>query len=160
VKDILAHLVEWQQMNLNWYAAGLKGEKPAIPAPGFTLRERPRLSEMIYRKHHRRSLQAVMRDYRAFHKRVVELVEAHPDSDLVTLRRFSWTGPSWTLSDYLRASTAAHCLWASKRIRRWWRAQTGKSAPVNQCCAPGARANHGRSARNWTATWMTPGLSF
>jgi hypothetical protein len=24
VKDILAHLVEWQQMNLDWYAAGLR----------------------------------------------------------------------------------------------------------------------------------------
>jgi hypothetical protein len=131
VKDVLAHLVEWQQMNLNWYAAGLKGEKPAIPAPGFTLRELPRLNEMIYRKHHRRSLQAVMRDYRSYHERVVELIEALPDVDLVTLRRFSWTGPSWTLSDYLRASTAAHYLWAPARIRRWWRAQeTGKGAPA------------------------------
>src|SRR5512134_1870441 len=70
VKDVLAHLVEWQQMNLNWYAAGLKGEKPAIPAPGFTLRELPRLNAMIYRKHHRRSLQAVLRDYRSYHERV------------------------------------------------------------------------------------------
>ena len=26
VKDVLAHLVEWQQMNLGWYAAGLRGE--------------------------------------------------------------------------------------------------------------------------------------
>ena len=25
VKDILAHLVEWQEMNLGWYAAGLRG---------------------------------------------------------------------------------------------------------------------------------------
>ena len=33
VKDVLAHLVEWQQMNLDWYAAGLRGETPAIPAP-------------------------------------------------------------------------------------------------------------------------------
>jgi hypothetical protein len=47
VKDVLAHLVEWQQMNLNWYAAGLRREKPPIPAPGFTLREPPRLNEMI-----------------------------------------------------------------------------------------------------------------
>jgi hypothetical protein len=39
VKDILAHLVEWQQMNLDWYEAGLRGEKPAIPAPGITMRE-------------------------------------------------------------------------------------------------------------------------
>jgi hypothetical protein len=123
VKDVLAHLVEWQQMNLDWYAAGLRGETPAMPAPGFTLRELPRLNQKIYRKHHRRSLQAVMRDYRSYHERVVELIKTLPDPDLVTLERFSWTGPSWTLSDYLRASTAAHYLWARTRIRRWWRAQ-------------------------------------
>ncbi len=110
VKDILAHLVEWQRMNLDWYAAGLRGEKPAIPAPGFTLRDLPRLNQMIYHKHHRRSLQAVMRNYKLYHDRVVKLIEVLPDSDLVTLNRFSWTGPSWTLSDYLRASTAAHYL--------------------------------------------------
>jgi hypothetical protein len=129
VKDVLAHLVEWQRMNLDWYAAGLRGEKPAMPAPGFTLRELPRLNEMIYRKHHRRSLRAVVRDYRSSHERVVELIESVSDADLVTLNRFSWTGPSWTLSDYLRASTAAHYLWARRRIRRWWRVQnTNKSA--------------------------------
>jgi hypothetical protein len=123
VKDVLAHLVEWQRMNLDWYAAGLRGEKPAMPAPGFTLRELPRLNAMIYRKHHRRALPAVLRDYRSCHARVVALIEALPDEDLVTLNRFSWTGPSWTLSDYLRASTAAHDLWARTRIRRWRRAQ-------------------------------------
>src|SRR3990172_7094039 len=123
VKDILAHLVEWQRMNLHWYAAGQRGEKPAMPAPGFTLRELPRLNQMIYRKHHGRSLRAVMRDFRSCHKRVVELIKSLPDADLVTLNRFSWTGPSWTLSDYLRASTAAHDLWARTRIRRWWRIQ-------------------------------------
>jgi hypothetical protein len=121
VKDILAHLVEWQRMNLDWYAAGLRGETPAMPAPGFTLRELPRLNAMIYRKHHRRTLQAVLRDYRVYHKRVVQLIETIPDRDLVTLGRFTWTGPSWTLSDYLRASTVAHYLWARTRIRRWWR---------------------------------------
>jgi hypothetical protein len=123
VKDILAHLVEWQQMNLDWYAAGLRGEKPAMPAPGFTLREIPRLNEMIYRKHHRRSLQMVLVDYRSYHERIVTLIKSLSDTDLTTLDRFSWTGPSWTLSDYLRASTAAHYLWARTRIRRWWRNQ-------------------------------------
>jgi len=122
VKDVLAHLVEWQQMNLDWYAAGLRGETPAIPAPGYTLRELPRLNQAIYRKHHRRSLQAVMCDYRSYHDRVVALIETLSDADLVTLNRFAWTGPSWTLSDYLRAGTAAHYLWARTRIRRWGRA--------------------------------------
>lgn len=123
VKDILAHLVEWQEMNLNWYAAGLRGEKPAMPAPGFTLRDLPRLNGMIYRKHHRRSLQAVLDDYRSSHERIVALIKNLSDTDLITLERFSWTGPSWTLNDYLRASTAAHYLWARTRIRRWWKKQ-------------------------------------
>jgi len=126
VKDILAHLVEWQRMNLGWYEAGARGTKPVIPAPGYTLRELPRLNQMIYRKHHKRPLEDVLRDYRAYHTRVVELIHTLPDDDLVTLGRFSWTGRSWTLSDYLRASTAAHYLWARTRIRRWHRALNAK----------------------------------
>ena len=123
VKDILAHVVEWQVMNLSWYAAGIRGEKPAMPAPGFTLRDLPRLNQMIYRKHHHRPLQAVLNDYQSYHERIVSLVSSLSDADLTTLGRFTWTGPSWTLSDYLRASTAAHYLWARTRIRRWWKKQ-------------------------------------
>jgi hypothetical protein len=126
VKDILAHLVEWQRMNLDWHAAGLRGERPAIPAPGYTLRDLPRLNAMIYRRHHRRALRAVVADYRSYHDKVVNLIRRSSDADLVTLGRFSWTGPSWTLSDYLRASTAAHDLWARTRIRRWRRAEEGR----------------------------------
>ena len=122
VKDILAHLVAWQQLNLDWYAAGRRGETPVLPAPGYTLRELPRFNQMLYRRHHRRSLQAITAEYAAYHARVVALIESLPDADLITLRRFSWTGPSWTLSDYLRACTAAHYLWARTRIRRWARA--------------------------------------
>jgi hypothetical protein len=126
VKDILAHLVEWQQMNLDWYEAGLRGEKPAIPAPGITMRELPRLNEMIHKKHHRRSLQDIWRDYEQNHERIVALIGRLTDEELVTLGRYSWTGPSWTLSDYLRASSAAHYLWARTRIRRWWRAKNNQ----------------------------------
>src|SRR5512134_785047 len=89
VKDVLAHLVEWQQMNLDWYAAGLRGERPAIPAPGYTMRELPQLNAMIYRKHHRRSLDAVLRDYKSHHDRTVALIASLSDADLVTLGRFS-----------------------------------------------------------------------
>jgi hypothetical protein len=123
VKDILAHLAEWQQMNLKWYEAGLCGEKPQLPAPGMSWREIPRLNETIYRKHHHRSLQAVLHDYRSNHDHIVALIKTLSDSDLVTLGRYSWTGPSWALSDYFRANTAAHYTWARTRIRRWWRAQ-------------------------------------
>jgi hypothetical protein len=132
VKDVLAHLVEWQQMSLSWYAAGLRGERPALPADGYSWRDLPRLNAAIYQKHRDRALKAVLRDYRASHERVVELITGLRESDLVEPGRFAWTGPSWTLSDYLRATTAAHYLWARTRIRRWLRGQGGgkvKSSP-------------------------------
>jgi len=142
-------LIEWQQMNLDWYAAGVRGEKPAIPAPGYSLRELPRLNQMIYRKHHRRSLEAVLLDYETFHERVIKLIISLPDSDLVTLERFSWTGPSWTLSDYLRASTAAHYLWARKHVKRWWRATANANdltgSPAMHSCQ--AAAGHQTQSR-------------
>lgn len=128
-KDVMAHLVAWQQLALGWYDAGLRGEKPAMPAPGHTLRDLPRLNDMLYRKHRRRSLRAVKADYVAYHRHVVDLIGSLKDRELVTLGRFNWTGPSWTLSDYLRASTSAHYLWARTRIRRWWRAQQTSAPP-------------------------------
>ena len=123
VKDILGHLVGWQQMNLAWYAAGLRGEIPEVPAPGLTWRDLRKLNERIYRRHHRRSLKAVVADYNAFHQEMLELIEEVPDGDLVTVGRFAWAGPTWTLSDYIRANTASHYRWARKHIRKWLRAQ-------------------------------------
>lgn len=126
VKDILAHLAEWQEMNIRWYEAGLRGGKPELPAPGFTWREIPRLNQLIYRMHRRRSLRAILHDYHLNHDRIVALVKSLSNSDLTTLGRYSWTGPSWTLSDFFRANTAAHYLWARTRIRRWWRNQASR----------------------------------
>jgi hypothetical protein len=127
VKDILAHLIGWQQMNLDWYAAGQRGERPEIPA----LRDIGKLNDRIYRKHHRRSLNAVLADYSAFHQKILELIEEVPDRDFVAVGRFAWTGPSWTLSDYINANTASHYRWACKHIRKWLRAQT-KANPDDQ----------------------------
>jgi hypothetical protein len=124
VKDILGHLIGWQQMNLDWYAAGLRGETPEMPAPGLTWRDIRELNERMFRKHHRRSLQAVLADYHAFHQKMLELILEVPDRDFVALGRFAWSGPTWTLSDYVRANTASHYRWASKHLQKWLRAPT------------------------------------
>jgi len=123
VKDILGHLVGWQQMNLAWYEAGERGDHPAVPAPGLTWKDVRKLNEIIYRRHRRRSLKAVRQDYETFHQRMVELIHKVSDSDLVQVGRFTWAGPTWTLSDYIRANTASHYRWARKHIRRWLHAQ-------------------------------------
>jgi len=123
VKDILGHLIGWQAMNLSWYEAGLHGELFAVPAPGLTWRDLRKLNAMIYRRHHQRSLKAILSDYNTFHQRMLTLIEDIPDTDFLQVGRYVWTGPTWTLSDYIRASTASHYRWARKHIRKWLRAQ-------------------------------------
>ncbi len=46
VKDVLAHLVEWEQMALGWYRAGLRGETPDLPAPGYKWNQTPQLNQI------------------------------------------------------------------------------------------------------------------
>jgi hypothetical protein len=40
-KDIVAHLLAWQLLELNWYEEGMTGSKPVIPAPGYTFKTAP-----------------------------------------------------------------------------------------------------------------------
>lgn len=119
IKDILGHLISWQQMNLDWYAAGERGESPELPAPGFSWGDIRKLNDQIYRKHRQRALNAVLHDYMAYHDRMLQLIDDVSDRDFVTPGRFPWAGSSWTLSDYVRANTASHYRWASKHLRKW-----------------------------------------
>ncbi len=124
VKDILGHLIGWQELNLRWYEAGTRGETPEVPAPGLTWRNIHELNDRIYRKHHRRSLKAVVADYNSFHRKMLDLIDEVPDLDLIKIGRFKWAGPTWTLSDYIRANTASHYRWACKHIRKWLKSQS------------------------------------
>ncbi len=76
-------------MNLDWCAAGLRGEKVHVPAPGFTLRDLPRVNQMICRTHHCWSSRAVLTDFQENDDGVVALVRSVSDDDLITLGRYS-----------------------------------------------------------------------
>ena len=119
VKDTLAHILGWQDRLLGWHAAELRGETPAVPAPGLTWRDLKRFNEMLYQQYRSRSLASILRDYETFHGKMLKLIHDTPDRDFLTVKRFGWMGPTWTLSDYCRAETASHYRWARKWIRPW-----------------------------------------
>lgn len=123
IKDILAHLVGWQRMILSFHAAELRGEIAEIPGYGLTWRETPKLNSIIFEKHKDLSLDEVLSEYRSSHNEMLRLLDEVSDEDLVSVRRFRWLGPSWTVSDYIRAETASHYRWASNHIKRWMRAK-------------------------------------
>ncbi len=44
IKDLFAHLTEWEHMFLTWYRQGQEGIDPDMPAPGYKWNETPRLA--------------------------------------------------------------------------------------------------------------------
>lgn len=117
VKDILAHLLEWQRMFMGWYEAGLRGQKPATPAKGYNWSELPALNQDIYKRYKDAPLDGIRSQLEASHKRMLDVAGALSEEELFTPGLHKWTGVS-TLAAYVNSCAGAHYRWARTGIRR------------------------------------------
>lgn len=117
VKDVLAHLLEWQQMTLSWYYSGKRGEMPLTPSEKFTWREIPALNQAIFEKYQHAELDDIKTWLEASHLEAIESIEMMSDDELFTPKVYKWT-KSTTLGSYLTSATCSHYDWAIKQIRR------------------------------------------
>ncbi len=118
VKDILAHLVDWERRCLRWYRAGLRGEAPKTPDANFNWRELPALNHMIYETYRDWPLADVEQAYQMSFEETLRVLDHITEDELFTPNAYPWTGNS-LLRDYLNSSTASHYRWASKLIRKF-----------------------------------------
>jgi hypothetical protein len=116
VKDILAHLVDWEQMFIGWYKAGLRGEVVKTPAPGRTWRELPKLNREGYERHKNDALNYVLEKFEKSHQEILELVEGMEEQEIFETSYYEWTGAS-TLLTWIAANTSSHYNWARRNIR-------------------------------------------
>jgi hypothetical protein len=117
IKDVLAHLYEWQQMFFRWYEAGLRSEKPAVPAEGYKWSELPALNLHIYEAYRDLSLKQILEMFRFSHHRTMDLIAALSEADLFTPGRWPWMNQN-TLTAYINANTGSHYRWAREEIRK------------------------------------------
>jgi hypothetical protein len=118
LRDVLAHLMEWQNMLFDWYQIGMSGDQPEMPAKGFSWKTTPELNQQIWKNCQSKSLKLVRKNLQASHHRLQELVQNHPDRELFTRRLYPWTG-STSLGVYLTAAGWSHYGWATKLIRKF-----------------------------------------
>jgi len=118
VKDVLAHLVEWERMFFGWYEAGLRGEKPKTPADDLKWSQTPVLNERIYQKWKDVPLAAVLRELDGSYRRILKLTKALPEKQLFQKGLYSWLSVL-PLSRWIAAASGSHYRWARTRIRRW-----------------------------------------
>ncbi len=121
VKDTFAHLTEWHQLALGWYEAGLRGEQPKLPAPGFKWNQTPALNAQIYEQYRDRPLDDVMGSFERSHAATMDVINALSNEVLFGPSQYAWTGKN-TLGTYFVSTTSSHYLWARKEIRKGRRA--------------------------------------
>ena len=116
VKDILAHLVDWEQRFIGWYRTGLQGDVPETPAPGMTWRELPKLNQEGYERHKDESLEHVLEQYEKSYVEILEIVQVMKEEEIFEAGYYEWTGKS-PLLPWIAANTSSHYNWARRNIR-------------------------------------------
>jgi len=118
VRDVFAHLHEWQQMLFGWYQVGMAGKTPVMPAPGFTWQTTPELNQQIWLKYQSVTLTDVRQKLNRSHNKLQKTIEKHSDNELFTKRYYHWTG-STSLGSYLTSAGWSHYNWALKLLRKF-----------------------------------------
>lgn len=122
IKDVLAHLFEWQQMTCSWYRVGKSGETPFTPSPDYTWRQIPDLNQHIYEMYKDVPLNEILEKFARSHTETIALIESMDNDELFTPKVYKWT-KSTTLGSYLTSATSSHYDWARKQIRKGLKAK-------------------------------------
>ena len=131
VTDLIVHLSDWERRAADWYEAGVRGETPAVPGPGYTWRDLARLNADVIAAARGRSLDDVRAEARATHARILSVLRGMPEDDLVTVGRFAWPGSS-SVGQFVAECTCEHDRWARGLVRAWLRERSGTSTPAGR----------------------------
>jgi hypothetical protein len=119
VKDVLAHLVEWEQLFLEWYRCGVEGASPAIQPVGMGRTAIDQLNQGFFERNRQRPLPEILDDFKASYPEILGTVQAVSEEDMFSAGRYAWTG-RLVLADYIAANTCSHYHWASGKIKSFF----------------------------------------
>ncbi len=117
IRDVLAHLHQWHLLFLQWYTIGMTGEKPQIPAKGYTWKTVPTLNKAIWSNCQNTTLEEIREQLSSSYQDLQKIIGTHSDEELFQKKRYKWTG-STSLGAYLISNTSSHYDWAWKLIKK------------------------------------------
>lgn len=117
IRDVLAHLHHWHLLMLDWYKIGMSGEKPEMPAKGYSWKTTADLNKWILRNYQSSTLEEVRKSLDKSFQEVQEIIAKHSDEELFEKKKYKWTG-STSLGAYLISATSSHYDWAFKLIKK------------------------------------------
>lgn len=117
IRDVLAHLHHWHLMMLNWYEVGMKGEKPEMPAKGYSWKDTPELNKEIWKKYQKVDFNETKSLFKDSYQDIQKIIEKHTNEELFEKKKYKWTGTT-SLGSYLISATSSHYDWAIKLINK------------------------------------------
>lgn len=117
IRDVLAHLHHWHLMMLNWYEVGMKGEKPEMPAKGYSWKDTPELNKEIWEKYQKVDFNETKSLFNDTYQDIQKIIEKHTNEELFEKKKYKWTGTT-SLGSYLISATSSHYDWAIKLIKK------------------------------------------
>ncbi len=117
IKDVLAHITEWEQMCLSWYQAGLRGHLPELPAPGFKWSETPALNQQIYETHREESFVEIWEQFDISYQLMRQTLLDIPEEILFTPGHYAWTRQN-NMATYFISATSSHYNWGRKEVKK------------------------------------------
>jgi hypothetical protein len=121
IKDILAHLADWEAHMSVWLEAARGGDAVAEIESGLNWTQFHEFNQRIYICHRDQTLDEVMVYFHDTHQQFMAMVEAMPEEEMLAPGRYAFLDKQ-AIYDWLGAY-AGHDLWAKTEIRKWKKAQ-------------------------------------
>lgn len=99
VKDILAHIIGWEQRMIGWVRESYDGKTPDRPAPGQAWEDLDELNQAIFEEHRDRPLAVVLTESASSYQDALECAQEMSEAELFDGDRFAWRvgHPMWPM---------------------------------------------------------------
>ncbi len=116
LRDVIMHLVRWQELILVWVSNNMKGMTVQFLLPGYTWKTYGDMNLRFWEECQEIAIDDAMRQLQESHKQVLEQAEHFTDKELFDKAHYNWTGTT-SLGSYFISTTSAHYDWALKKLK-------------------------------------------
>ncbi len=122
VKDILAHLADWEAHMTVWMDAARLGDPVSEIESGLNWKQFDEFNQRIFERHKDQALIDVLAYFHSTHQEFMQMVEDMPEDEMLERGRYPFIGIG-AVYDWLSAY-AGHDRWAKTHLRRWMKERT------------------------------------
>lgn len=118
IKDILAHIVSWERLMVQWLEATMRGEVPVMLPPGLTWDDLDTWNDQMYEENKDLSVEEARSIFDSSYQIAFEKVTQFSEDDLVDPQRFEWRNGR-PLAVIVAANTYWHYKEHREQIQNW-----------------------------------------